>query len=356
VSAPPAVTAAKNRTATLLAVASFFSGCALRSCDKLLPRLTTEFAITPGAAGQLIIGFSIACGLMQLVFGPLGDSLGKMQMMCWALFGCAASALASALASGFDSLVLMRRFWGMASAGIIQLAMAWVGDSVPYEHLQPTLARFLTDTLSENMAGQLMGGLFADSQAGWRGAFINLATGYLVVAIMLFSFVRKQPHSALPADDAAAKSVVSSLVARIAEVLRAPRRRAPERAALGIVGRRAHGLRIARVVGNAVLGTDRSRGAVRRLRHVSVPLHLADTCDPDGSCRSQNIRRALRILPARRPGGQRDGERRDHRLIRLRAAAPAGRDWFGRSSIWFYARVAAAAQLIGVQFTNRTLF
>ena len=218
-SAVPAVSAETNRTVTLLAIAAFFSGCALRVCDSLLPRLAADFAITPGAAGQVIIGFSVAYGLMQLVFGPLGDRFGKMQMMCLALFGCAAGAVASALAGGFQSLVVIRCFWGMASAGIIPLAMAWIGDSVPYEHRQPTLARFLTGTLSGMMAGQLMGGLFADSRPGWRGAFFTLAAGYLAVGLMLFAYVRKQPRAMPPAGSAAG---VAGMAARIGEVLRAP--------------------------------------------------------------------------------------------------------------------------------------
>jgi len=59
-----------DATVTLLAVAAFFSGAALRICDSLLPRLAADFDLTPGAAGRVIIGFALAYGLMQLVFGP----------------------------------------------------------------------------------------------------------------------------------------------------------------------------------------------------------------------------------------------------------------------------------------------
>jgi predicted MFS family arabinose efflux permease len=169
----------------LLSAAAFFSGAALRVCDSLLPRLALDFGLTAGTAGEVIIGFSISYGLMQLVFGPLGDRYGKARLMCIAVFGCAAGALACALAEGFRALVLMRVVWGMAAAGVIPLAMAWIGDAVPYEQRQATLARFLTGSLSGMMAGQLGGGLFADSGIGWRGAFFALAIGYAVVAVLL---------------------------------------------------------------------------------------------------------------------------------------------------------------------------
>jgi len=182
-----------DTTVTLLASAAFFSGAALRICDSLLPRLARDFGVTPGAAGQVIIGFSVAYGLMQLVFGPLGDRYGKARLMCAALFGCAAGALASAFAPGFSALVATRMAWGMAAAGIIPLAMAWIGDAVPYEQRQATLARFLTGTLSGMMAGQLAGGLFADSAPGWRGAFLTLSVGYLLVALLMLARIRSAP-------------------------------------------------------------------------------------------------------------------------------------------------------------------
>ncbi|MDB5944062.1 MAG: putative rane transport protein [Ramlibacter sp.] len=189
----PHAPARAETTVTLLAVAAFFSGAALRICDALLPRLASDFAITPGAAGQVIIGFSVAYGLMQLVFGPLGDRYGKARLMCVALFGCAGAALASAMAPGFGVLVVMRVAWGMAAAGIIPLAMAWIGDTVPYERRQATLARFLTGTLSGMMAGQLAGGLFADSAPGWKGAFLTLAVGYLAIALLMLVRMRGAP-------------------------------------------------------------------------------------------------------------------------------------------------------------------
>ncbi len=195
----PAPAPRADTTVTLLAAAAFFSGAALRICDSLLPRLASDFSMTPGAAGRVIIGFSVAYGLMQLVFGPLGDRYGKARLVCVALFGCTAGALASALAPGFGTLVLARVAWGMAAAGIIPVAMAWIGDAVPYEQRQATLARFLTGTLSGMMAGQLAGGLFADSAAGWRGAFLSISAGFLVVALLMLARIRSAPPPVLVA-------------------------------------------------------------------------------------------------------------------------------------------------------------
>ncbi|MES2785829.1 MAG: MFS transporter [Pseudomonadota bacterium] len=180
-------------------MAGFFSGAGMRICDALIPRLVNDFGITAGVAGRVVISFSVAYGLMQLVFGPLGDRFGKARMVLIAVLGCAAGALLCALATNFDGLVLMRVLWGMAAAGVIPLSMAWIGDAVAYEQRQATLARMLTGTISGMMAGQLAGGLFAESAAGWRGAFFMIGAGYAVVGVAMLLWLRDAP-AASPAD------------------------------------------------------------------------------------------------------------------------------------------------------------
>jgi predicted MFS family arabinose efflux permease len=181
-------------TILLLALAGFLGGAALRICDSLLPRIAQDFGGTPGAAGLVIISFSVAYGLMQLLFGPLGDRYGKTRIVCIAIFGCVAGSVASALASSFAMLVTMRVLWGMAAAGVIPLSVAWVGDAVPYEQRQAMLARLLTGTLMGMMGGQLAGGLFADSEPGWRGAFLALSAGYLLVGVTMLVRLRRIPE------------------------------------------------------------------------------------------------------------------------------------------------------------------
>lgn len=187
-------TAAATRSAVLLlALAGFFSGSALRICDGLLPRLATDFAITPGVAGRVVFTFAIAYGLSQLMFGPLGDRWGKARMMSISLFGSAITSLVCAMAPTFDALVQLRVLWGLSAAGVIPLSIAWVGDTVPYEQRQTTLARMLLGNVAGMTAGQLAGGVFADAAVGWRGAFVALSLGYLVISTLLFVRLRSIP-------------------------------------------------------------------------------------------------------------------------------------------------------------------
>ncbi len=207
-----------GRIILLLACAAFFSSAALRVSDALLPRLVSDFGVGLAQAAQIVTGFAIAYGLMQLVSGPLADRYGKTRMICVAVFGSATAALASVLAPGFGTLVAARVAWGMAAAGVIPLAMAWIGDALPYDQRQATLARFMTGTLSGMIAGQFVGGLFAESAVGWRGAFSGFVIGNLVVGILLLRHLRRSPAAAPPP---AGDAQIGTL-ARFAAVLRKP--------------------------------------------------------------------------------------------------------------------------------------
>ncbi|MDQ7998349.1 MAG: MFS transporter [Bordetella sp.] len=181
-----AMSAAAGAPVRLLAAAAFFSAAALRVCDSLLPRFALEFQRSTGEAGRLIVAFALAYGLMQLLSGPLADRFGKQRLVILSLAGCGVASAAAALAGSFDALLAWRALWGMAAAGIVPLAMAWIGDAVAYEARQATLARLLLGTLSGMVIGQLLGGLFAETALGWRGAFWVLSVGYWVVAALLW--------------------------------------------------------------------------------------------------------------------------------------------------------------------------
>lgn len=180
----------EGRAIALLALAAFASASAFRICDPMLPQLAQEFSTTTGQAGHAVTAFAVAYGLLQMFFGPVGDRYGKYRVICLATFACAIGSAGAAMAGSLDTLVICRMLSGAAGAGIVPLSMAWIGDNVPYERRQATLARFLTGTILGMAAGSLAGGLFADT-IGWRSAFLVLVACYLVVGLLLWAELRR---------------------------------------------------------------------------------------------------------------------------------------------------------------------
>ncbi|MBK7472125.1 MAG: MFS transporter [Betaproteobacteria bacterium] len=172
------------RAMAVLALAGFFSAAAFRICDPLLPQLATEFATTTGAAAYTITVFAVAYGLLQIVWGPLGDRFGKFRTAGIATLACAVGNIGAVFADSLTALIVCRFIAGATGGGIVPLALAWIGDTVLYAQRQAALARFLTSTILGVACGQFIGGLIADT-LGWRWAFGLLACGYIVSGILM---------------------------------------------------------------------------------------------------------------------------------------------------------------------------
>ena len=181
-----------------LALAAMASGVSLRLTDALLPRLADEFSISLGQASQVITAFAVAYGLSQLLFGPLGDRFGKYRVIAWACAASAATSLLCALAPGHLALIAGRLLAGASAAAVIPLAMAWIGDVVPYQRRQPVLARFLIGQISGFALGVWAGGYTAE-HLPWRTPFFVLAAGFLLLALALQVVRRRLPAAALHA-------------------------------------------------------------------------------------------------------------------------------------------------------------
>ena len=193
---PDSVSASTRRSILLLSFGTFSSMCAQRICDAMLPELARVFAVSLGQAAQVVSVFAITYGIAQLVYGPLGDQLGKYRIVTYGAFGCSVGSLVAVFASSLDMLLVARFLIALSAAGLIPLAMAWVGDSVPTNRLQEMLTRTGLGSTLGLVAGQLLGGVLTDA-FGWRWCFVFMALLFTVVGAFLFSDLRRQ-RMALP--------------------------------------------------------------------------------------------------------------------------------------------------------------
>ncbi len=176
----------------LLSLAAFASTASLRVTDALLPRLAADFGVGLARASWAITVFAVAYGVMQLLLGPLGDRFGKLRVIACAGGAAAAANVACLLAPGFEALLAARALAGGACACIIPLAMAWIGDVVPYAERQPVIARFLVGQILGLAAGAAAGGFAAES-ASWRWPFAALAAWFAVAGALIALAARRDP-------------------------------------------------------------------------------------------------------------------------------------------------------------------
>jgi predicted MFS family arabinose efflux permease len=140
----------------------------------------------------VITAFAVAYGGLQLVNGPIGDRVGKYRMVCWVTAVSAAGNLACALAPTLPLLVIARFASGATVGAIVPLAIAWIGDAVPYERRQTVLARFLIGSMLGGAVTTTLSGALGE-QFGWQAIFYVLAGLYVAAAILLYAELRSNP-------------------------------------------------------------------------------------------------------------------------------------------------------------------
>lgn len=176
----------------LIGAAAFGAMASMRICDALLPNLADAFDVSTGTAASVIAAFVVAYGLLQLVYGPMGDRFGKQRIINLAVAASAVINLALVFAPTFTWLVALRFVAGAAAAGIIPLCMAHIGDTVPYAERQGVLAKFMSVVIMGMISGQWLGGLLADF-ANWRSAFVVITVLFSVVSVIWWRTPRAAP-------------------------------------------------------------------------------------------------------------------------------------------------------------------
>jgi YNFM family putative membrane transporter len=177
---PPLPLASATSAITLLAIAAFAAQAMVRVTDSLLPQMAADLGVTVGATSIVVTVYLLAHGSVQLVIGPIGDRFGKYR--CIALAGTISTVMVAicGLAPSLPILVAARLGSGLATGWIIPLALAFVGDVIPYERRQQVIGRFLSGQILGQLFGQAAGGVLGD-WFGWRNVFFLLA-GLLALA------------------------------------------------------------------------------------------------------------------------------------------------------------------------------
>jgi predicted MFS family arabinose efflux permease len=156
----------------------------MRVADPLLPQVANEFQVSAGEASLVTTAFALAYGLCQLVWGTLGDRLGKFRLVALMTLISALTTVSAAFAGSLALLGAARFASGATAAAIVPLSMAFVGDHVPYQGRQTVLARFLTGTIMGLVGGQILGGTLGEL-VGWRAVFVLLGALFLLVGALL---------------------------------------------------------------------------------------------------------------------------------------------------------------------------
>jgi predicted MFS family arabinose efflux permease len=136
------------------------------------------------------LSFALAYGVFQILVGPLGDARGKLALVVLGSLWAGAATILSAAMPSLGPLALVRFLAGAGAAAVIPVAIAWIGDVVPYERRQSVLARFLSGQILGIVFGQAAGGLLGEL-IGWRATLAVLGLIHLLAGLLLLGEMRR---------------------------------------------------------------------------------------------------------------------------------------------------------------------
>jgi YNFM family putative membrane transporter len=175
---------AERASLLVLGLAAFMVQADARVIDPLLHVIAREFATTPANAAIVISSYALPYGLFQLLYGPLGDRIGKLRVMAGCLSVFSAGTFACAFVPNIPAFALLRFLTGVAAAAVIPMSLGYIGDKFPYQTRQVALARFMSALMIGQIVGSTLGGLFGQF-FGWRAVFLVLGVAALAVSILL---------------------------------------------------------------------------------------------------------------------------------------------------------------------------
>ena len=215
---PAALPSLPVRSIAFLAAAAFASAANMRISDPLLPQVAAEFATTAGVASVIVTFFTIAYGLLQAVYGPIGDRFGKYAVIAITTLVASLATLACALAPSLELLAAARFASAATSCAVIPLSMAWLGDVVPFERRQAVLSQFISGQIMGMVFGQAAGGMLGD-WLGWRMVFVVVAGVQVAAGVAIFAQMRFDPATRLGANPHARLNPIA-VFAQFAALLR----------------------------------------------------------------------------------------------------------------------------------------
>ncbi len=173
----------------ILSITCFSGAISIRLMDPIFPDIINTYAVTAQTAALLASAFTFPYALSQPVLGPLGDAFGKARMIKIGLAVLAVSLVASAFAPTIEILFASRIVAGLAGGAVIPVALAMIGDRIPFEERQLALSQLLTAMLAAQFVSLIGTGVVA-SVFGWRYALM-VAAAFTVVSLIAAHFTLK---------------------------------------------------------------------------------------------------------------------------------------------------------------------
>jgi DHA1 family bicyclomycin/chloramphenicol resistance-like MFS transporter len=200
------------RTAIVLGLLSCIGPFAIDMYLPALPDIGADLGADAQAMQGTIIGYFIAFGLAQMIYGPWADARGRRGPMTFGVVVFLAGSILCALAPTVGWLIAGRVVQGLGGAAVMVIPRAVIRDLFTgHQATRMMAAVMMVISVSPFLAP--LAGTAIMALGGWRPIFAVLA-GAAAVSLLLIRFALPEtlaPANRQPFDIAAMKSGLSRL-------------------------------------------------------------------------------------------------------------------------------------------------
>ncbi len=212
---------ARRRVLAILCLAQFMLIVDVVVVNVALPSIRADLDIADSRLQLVSVGYTLTFGSLLILFGRMGDLLGRRRLFLIGLAVFTLASLATALAASEWLLFASRAAQGVGAAMVSPTALALLltyfreGDE-----RNRALGYWGAVGSGGAIAGQLLGGSLTDA-FGWRSIFfVNVPIGVLALAAAVLHLQESRPEERRHLDGRGACLLVAGLVAAIVSLTR----------------------------------------------------------------------------------------------------------------------------------------
>ena len=176
----------------------------------LIPALAVELRASTNLLGMLVPAYMLPYGISTLFYGPLSDRVGRKPVILTLLVMMVVTTAGVATARTAHQMLAWRLLGGIATGGIVPIALALLGDLFPYAERGRAIG-WMFGAIAGGMAFGSTLGAFLNPIIGWRREF--LITAFLSGITLAFAIrLRHIFESKLPQHPLSASEVISGYI------------------------------------------------------------------------------------------------------------------------------------------------
>lgn len=184
-----------RRLLPILGLTIFSSNLGNGIIAPLLPLYAEKLGATGLWLGIIFSGVSISSAIFMPFAGRFSDRRGRKLILCAGLFGLTLMSFAYVWAHSIASLTIVRFIQGAASAMVLPIAQAYVGDITPEGEEGKWMGIFNATFITGFGSGPLLGGVISD-HFGMNTTFYTMGVlnliSFLGVAFFLPEIVQRR--------------------------------------------------------------------------------------------------------------------------------------------------------------------